>query len=166
MPRLVALVAWLGLLAGIAGCGGDPPSPVAAGPSGIVRVAVDRTGAVEGFFTGQDRARLIVPGGAVVADWPLGDIPTDTSVPAGDYILQAFTAFMSDTVVCMTDPQTGKATNCVQPTLKPGQICEILITVPPGGVVEATFTVVGQFNCRLVPGVAPPIPSPTTQPSA
>ena len=135
-------------------CGGPTdPSPVPARPSGIVRVAVDRTAAVEGFFTGQDRARLIVPGGATAADWPLGDVATDHSVPAGDYILQAFTVFMSDNIVCATDPQTGKETNCVQPTLQPGQICEILVTVPPGGSVEATFTVVGQFNCRLAPAV-------------
>ena len=138
----------------VATCGGPPdPSAGTPPPTGTVRVGVDRTAAVEGFFTGEDRARLIVPSGPVVAEWPLGTTVADKDVPAGDYILQAFTVFMSDTIVCATDPQTGKETNCVQPTLQPGQICEILVTVPPGGSVETTFTVVGEFNCRLAPGV-------------
>jgi hypothetical protein len=146
----LALVAML-----VVACNGHPdPSPVAAGPPGIVRVAVDRSGLGEVFFSSVDHARLVARDGTILADREVSEgPPAEIAVPAGDYALLVFTVYLSDTLDCDVDPVTGGATNCVQPTLQPGQVCELAVSVPPGGSVEATFIVFAQGRCRLAPGI-------------
>jgi hypothetical protein len=132
------------------------------GPSGIVRLAVDRSAAGQVIFSSIDRARLVARDGAVVADREISEgPPAEIQIPAGEYILQVFTVFQSDTLDCGLDPATGGPTNCVQPTLQPGQICELIVSVPAGGTIEATFTVLAQTHCRLTSGLAPVTAGPS-----
>lgn len=153
MPRLVALGLVLAS-ALVAGCDGPDPSPVAAGPPGIVRVAVDRSRLGQVFFSSVDHARLVARDGTIVADRDISEgPPAAMEVPAGDYALRVFTVYHSDTLDCGVDPVTGGPTNCVRPTLQPGQVCELAVSVPPGGSVEATFTVFDQGRCLLAPGI-------------
>ena len=153
VPVVATLVATL-----VAGCDGPDPSPVASGPPGIVRVAVDRSQLGQVFFSSVDHARLIARDGAIVADRDIGEgPPAAMEVPAGDYALRVFTVYHSDTLDCDVDPVTGGATNCVQPTLQPGQVCELAVSVPPGGSVEATFIVFANGRCRLDTGIEHPV---------
>jgi len=147
----------------VAGCDGPDPSPVAAGPPGIVRVAVDRSGLGEVFFSSVDHARLVARDGTIVADRDISEgPPAEMEVPAGAYALRVFTVYLSDTLDCDVDPVTGGATNCVQPTLQPGQVCELAVSVPPGGSIEATFIVFAQGRCRLAPGIEHVVPVATS----
>jgi hypothetical protein len=62
---------------------------------------------------------------------------------------------------CEIDPVTDNPTNCVLPTLAPGQACGLRVTVPIDRAAEFTYTVLPQGRCRLVPGLSPNIPRPT-----
>jgi hypothetical protein len=102
------------------------------------------------------------PNGALVAEWVLSDgVPTDEYVLAGTYDLEAQAVYLSDSLDCLTDPATGNPTNCVQPTLAPGQACDLRVTVAIDRVAEFTYIVLSQGRCRLVPGFSPAIPRQT-----
>jgi ABC-type amino acid transport substrate-binding protein len=161
MPRLVALVASAWLLALLAAaCASEPGStPFAPGPIGIVRVGVDRAAAGQIIFSSTDQARLIALNGDLIAEWVLSDgVPTDEYVLAGTYVLEAHAVFSSDAMDCEIDPVTDNPTNCVLPTLAPGQTCHLRVTVTSDRVAEATYTVLAQGRCRLAPGLSPNIP--------
>ena len=146
---VVALASTLGV-----GCDGPDPSPVASGPPGIVRVAVDRSQLGQVFFSSVDHARVVARDGTILADREIAEgPPVAMEVPAGDYALRVFTVYLSDTLDCDVDPVTGGATNCVQPTLQPGQVCELAVSVAPGGSIEATFIVFANGRCRLDAGI-------------
>ena len=143
MTRLAAALVASTLLVA---CGAE------AGPPGSVAVEVlapQPVGPV--LLVPVHRARVVAEDG-VVAEWQLAtDRPVEVTVPAGRHVLEAWTVFLSDVVVCEPDPAVPEGQTCVQPTTGPGMVCRLDIDVRSEAVTRASYVVLGDGRCRLDP---------------
>jgi hypothetical protein len=138
---------------------GAPPSPSTA-TMGAVQIQVARVAGGNEFFASEHHAQLVRVGGSLVADWKINpEAVAPVSVPAGDYRLDTSTVFFSDFLQCTADPGKAGAETCFQPTLGPGEICSVPITVTANATVEAQFTILPDAHCRLEAGAPPASPS-------
>jgi len=158
------VAAWLGVIAIAALACDAAPSPRPSGPMGRIDIAVAVADPDNPLFEPVYRARAVSQDGTVDTAWRLQADAPPTGVPAGHYRLEAFTAFLSDTIVCTDangnggDPGSTPVPggSCFQPTLDPGQVCTLEIDVPSDGVVHLVYQDDGRGGCRLTPGDAPP----------
>lgn len=162
-PAILAV--WLAVFAIAAvGCSAAP-SPPSSGPLGRIDIAVTAADPDNPLFEPVYRARAVSRDGSVDAAWRIRAGAAPTEVPAGYYRIEAFTVFLSDTIVCADaggviggPGSTGApGATCLQPTLDPpGQVCALEIDVPATGTVHVRFTDNGRGGCQLADDKASP----------
>ncbi len=146
-PKL-ALVA-LALVV-LAGCAQVPAVPSGFVATAALHITVEREAGARELYNAERRARIVASDGTVAFDGRLSpDTATAITVPAGSYNVSTFTVFFGDFLQCPSDPGDGSPPVCVQPTLRPNQICDLLVNLPASGLVELRFTVASDGGCRL-----------------
>lgn len=126
------------------------PTPTGPEASGAVRISVQRAAGASELFNAERRARIVTDDGTVAYDGALKDDAITTAiVPAGTYTLSTFTVFFGDFAVCASDPPGSAAPTCFAPTLRPSQVCGIVIGVTGTRPVAALFTILADGGCRL-----------------
>ena len=141
----------------LAGCGTAPAPSRVPGTGGHVTIAVATAPDGNGSFLAPiHRARLVDPGGSVVAEWEV----TEAAAPSGEldpgvYRLDVFTLFLSDYIECVTDPAAPGGSRCTQATLGPAQVCSLDVVLVAGQATRATYHVFRDGLCGLEPGDAP-----------
>ncbi len=147
--RSVGVVAVL-IAALAAACGSTAP-PTAAGPDGsvVVEIAPPEPDMPSVFFEPIHRAQLIAIDGSIAAAWQVTSSAAPVRVQPGTYGLQVFTVFLSDTLVCISDPAAPGGNRCEQPTMGPGQVCTIDVVVVAERETRATFHALADGACGL-----------------
>ncbi len=147
MRRGIATAILAACVQALIACGTQAAS---AGPTGRIIVSVGSAVGTNSLFEPVHWAKAIDSDGTVVVSWKsAGGVPVE--VPSGAYRVEAFTVFLSDTLVCghpIGEPSPPNAT-CFQPTLGPAQVCAVEIQVPPGGDVALLYRETGEGRCDL-----------------
>jgi hypothetical protein len=133
------------------------PTPT-PGPPGRILVTIVSAEPENPLFEPVHRARVVAVDGSLDVGWRLQPGAAPVEIPSGMYRLEAYTVFLSDTIVCghpIGEPNAPEAT-CFQPTLGPEQVCAVDIEVPAGGDVHVAYEARDQGLCDLRPVDADP----------